>query len=170
MQEIGTLAELDVNPGDMVEFFKATKGYERYEAKHRGVAMTVLPSGGVTFTGSDGTRNGFSANTPHTFRIVSRATPVEPASEEITWGEWGDFEPDMWSTYQFQKVNGVEQWRYPVPKQPVVETVTLSGGYFGAYGWRFENGISGWNVTYCITFETKDGEPDWSTLRGEDLS
>lgn len=99
----------------------------------------------------------------------TEATSSEPASEEITWGEWGPAKKQA-GDCQMQNIGGVQSWRYPVPKQPVVETVTLSGGYFGAYGWRFGSGISGGNVTYRITFETKDGEPDWSTLRGEDIS
>jgi len=55
---------------------------------------------------------------------------------------------------------------YRVKPEPVVKTVTLYGE--GGVGWAFAE----WedeDHTACITFQTKDGKPDWSTLKGEDL-
>ena len=166
--EVGTLKELNVQPGDVVELVARPRRNDGWIYGSPGKTYTI---GDVCFWNGVSGQTVKSGSVTGIFRIVSRATPAEPASEEITWGEWGppsDGAAD--GDYMERCINGKTEWRYPVQKQPVVETVKLSGGYFGAYGWRFENGISGWNVTYCITFETKDGEPDWSTLRGEDIS
>ena len=165
MQEIGTLAELDVKPGDVVELVSRQIPGDGWAYPEIGDQRTISVDDGW-----HGVDLKYIGELQGTFRIVSRATPAEPASE-IVWGPWGEFEAGRFPVQTHSDgPDATWLYRYPVPKQPVVETVTLSGGYFGAYGWRFENGISGWNVTYCITFETKDGEPDWSTLRGEDLS
>ena len=90
-----------------------------------------------------------------------RTAEPEP---EIEWGEWGPPNRQP-GDFQMQYVGGVQQWRYPVLKQPVVETVTLYGRISGG-AWSHERYDGD---TISISYERKDGKPDWSTLRGEDL-
>ena len=118
----------------------------------------------------------------------TEATPAEPASEietpkiwrdmsdaekgalllahhegaEIEWldkGIWVEAAPNWVSTVAYRA--------RPVPKQPVVETVTLGGACNGF--WSF-GGLNFAGDTASITFDVIDGKPDWSTLRGEDLA
>ena len=155
MQEIGTLAELDVKPGDVVQYRGDPTQYVVAE-NHRVVDADT----GELFNYDE------AWGKVKAFRIVSRATPAEP--DGITWGEWGPMlSDDIAADRQMQVINGKAQWRYPVPKQPVVETVTMWGGDYGVWTFDMEQQVSD---TARITFETKDGEPDWSTLRGEDLA
>ena len=149
--EIGTLKELNVQPGDVVEW---TVNGVAYKIEFMNTHSAF--SGDARFALDDGL-----------FRIVSRATPTEPASEEITWGEWGppsDGAAD--GDYMERCINGKTELRYPVSKQPVVETVTLGGACNGF--WSF-GGLNFAGDTARITFDVIDGKPDWSTLRGEDL-
>ena len=55
---------------------------------------------------------------------------------------------------------------YRIKSEPVVKTVTLYGE--GCVSWAFAEWEDEDN-TARITFQTKDGKPDWSTLKGEDL-
>ena len=96
----------------------------------------------------------------------TEATTAEPASDEIEWGEWGPMlSDDIAADRQMQVINGKAQWRYPVPKQPVVETVTLTGHNARGEGWSFAP-FGNYHDAARITFDVIDGKPDWSTLRG----
>ena len=128
--EIGTLKELNVQPGDMVEIAGAAPPARRF------------------VIGDDGwgkSEDGFSVGrlSPIKFRIVSRANPAEPASE-IVWGEWGYVGPSTDEDFECRRIDGVWQWRYPVPKQPVVEEITLTV----------------WGKDYLVTVTRRDGVVD----------
>lgn len=101
------------------------------------------------------------------FWIVSEWTDATPAEPEIEWGEWGPSKKDHAPPFQMQCFSpGVAQYRYPVQKQPVVETVTLYGCANGR-AWSLKRYDTD---TISISYDRIDGKPDWSTLRGEDLA
>lgn len=66
MTKIGTLAELNVKPGDVVEF---VEGYIGMYPEYKGKRM-VGRAYGVSFDNG----NGFCGDAYHKFRIVSRAS------------------------------------------------------------------------------------------------
>ena len=80
--ETGTLTQLNVQPGDVVAMVYGSPGYEDYCRKFEGVSYTVGPLGGAT-SQEPGAGGGWAANCPHTFRIISRATP-QPDLTAIT--------------------------------------------------------------------------------------
>ena len=119
---------------------------------------------------SDGKRYHGDQDNSHLVDEWTEATPAMSASEEITWGEWGPVDTKHeGGSYMFRYIEGQPgQFRYPVQKQPVVETVTMHGHHLIDDKWVF--GVKDSEDTARITFETCDGKPDWSTLRGEDLA
>ena len=95
----------------------------------------------------------------------AETTPAEPAStSDIEWGEWGEI-GSVLGDCQMQRINGVTKWRHPALKQPVVETVTLTGHNARGEGWSFAP-FGNYHDAARITFDVIDGKPDWSTLRG----
>ena len=66
----GTLRELDVKPGDVVEFVRGLDGMYKIHIEKRMVGRKI---GGVEFEGD----NGFRADCCHTFRLVSRAPATD---------------------------------------------------------------------------------------------
>ena len=66
----GTLRDLDVKPGDVVEF---VRGFDGMYKIHIGKRMVGRKIGGVEFEGD----NGFRADCCHTFRLVSRAPATD---------------------------------------------------------------------------------------------
>ena len=162
MQEIGTLAELDVKPGDVVELVSRQIPGDGWAYPEIGDQRTISVDDGW-----HGVDLKYIGELQGTFRIVSRAIPAEPAPE-IEWGEWGPMlSDDIAADRQMQVINGKAQWRYPVPKQPVVETVSVEGWLEFGKLWI---GSKAPGANHRITFDVIDGKPDWSTLRGEDLS
>lgn len=72
MEEVGTLRDLDVKKGDVVEFVKASDWFHpRYTEKYGGTNSIVDVFGG-TEVHDDGSQ-GWSDECDHIFRIVSRA-------------------------------------------------------------------------------------------------
>lgn len=97
---------------------------------------------------------------------------AEPA-DEIVWGEWVDHitGDQLIGDWQSQSVGGVQQFRFPVKREPVVETATVFGQFqkgWGCDAWYFNLKRTP-DDAHAITFDVIDGKPDWSTLRGEDL-
>ena len=76
----------------------------------------------------------------------TEATHAEPAStSDIEWGEWGPVDRDHWGdTYMLRSTNGRVEICYPVPKQPVVEEITLTV----------------WGKDYLVTVTRRDGVVD----------
>ena len=52
--------------------------------------------------------------------------------------------------------------------EPVRETVTLEGNHTKSMGWIFGS-IHPKDTTHRITFDLKDGEPDYSSIKMEKL-
>ena len=77
-KEVGTLEELNVKPGDVVEF---VEGYNGMYPQYKGKRMVGHSDGGVSFDNG----NGFCGDAYHKFRIVSRASDrPEPKVETVT--------------------------------------------------------------------------------------
>jgi hypothetical protein len=165
--QTGTLKELDVKPGDVVEWIK-------YE--HVGLHTLDFVSGGdFVFD----TRRGpftHNVNDPDEFRIISRATPK-------TWAEMTPEEKGALLLAHHENPGSVEflfneEWtvlkglgwlddmRYRVRPEPVREVVTMAGyidrGYFHVR--------SGVNDTHRITFDLIDGEPDCDSIKMERIT
>ena len=81
--EVGTLAELGVKPGDVVEFIEGAAGFSDYTKKYAGTHSIVNEYCGTKIQ-SDGSQGWFSECT-HKFRIISRADQTSDAPK--TWGE-----------------------------------------------------------------------------------
>lgn len=103
MEKAGTLAELGVHVGDVVEFTRVKNGYEKYSYLS-GTRMTVLQDGGVSFLDPKwGWTDGFSDDCGHIFSLISRAQPKGPViTETVTrivegvygWVEVGSINED----------------------------------------------------------------------------
>lgn len=83
--ETGTLAELGVKPGDVVEF---VEGYSGLYPEYVGTTSVVDDYGG-TERRNDGSQ-GFSGSSRHKWRIVSRAKPLEEVAHKSPTCGWQD--------------------------------------------------------------------------------
>ena len=78
-------------------------------------------------------------------------------ADEIEWGEWGPIQQGVFPR-QSQSFDGdTTQWRYPVPKKPVVEKATVWGQFIPEGGgiWVFSG--RGRGDTHRITLTIIDG-------------
>lgn len=173
MTKIGTLKELNVKPGDVVEFVDGYLGmYPQYKGKRM-----VGRADGVSFDGT----NGFARGNYHKFRIVSRAnahklwrdmTPEEKGALllahhegkviEWTWSFGSEFDMDS--------IRGTPVWSdthaYRIKPETKVETVTLYGSPVKHIQWCLEQCALD---THRITFNLIDGEPDCTSIKMEKL-
>ena len=169
-KETGTLAELNVKPGDVVECV----GLGRPSNSHYvtfGKQYAILRDGWFIDDEGDLCR-GHS----NMFRIVSRASATPK-----TWGEMTDEEKSalLLADYQgktIEFINGydVKDWKKAVPKwadfcsyrvkpEPKRETV---------YCWWNGHNVHNKNHTdrtHRITFDLIDGKPDCASIRMEEL-
>ena len=163
--ETGTLRELNVKPGDVVEFVTGSAGFEDYTKKYGGT-YSVVDADGDTKQHSDGSQ-GWCNESSHKFRIISRASDTPK-----TWGEMTDAEKgalllaahegkvieskyaheSQWYSYELR-------WDEDRP-EPVRETVTLYGCEFKEDGWLFSPDKMPDGDTHRITFTLTDGTPD----------
>lgn len=162
MNEVGTLKELDVKPGDVVEYIK---GFDGMYPDYIGTRMIGANHGGVKF----GYNNGFSVRVNHIFRIISRAntpklwrdmTDAEKGALLLAFhndkkcleiwcnGKWVDCGDSTWN-------NNIA---YRIRPEPKVEVVTMDGADI-----RFSGFIKG----HRITFTTIDGKPDCASIKME---
>ncbi len=79
MTKIGTLKELGVNPGDVVEYHQ---GYIGMYPELVGHKYTVDGNGKPIHCSDDG--KSFSAYCDHKFRLISRATPAQKLWRDMT--------------------------------------------------------------------------------------
>jgi len=185
-QPEGTLAELDVKPGDVVECV-----YAHTDNFTTGKQYTSHESGHVV------TDNGYSVHsTSSTFRLISRATQRDPemtdpygnnngpvgarTDKPKTWGEMTDAEKGALllahhegKVIQMVDCNGnwidyimfgaVTDYAYRIKPEPKHETVVLKfGGPYGVHGVAHDH-----VKPHRITFDLIDGEPDLISVKME---
>lgn len=164
-QETGTLAELDVKPGDVVKWNGSDSPYTAQEMPDPNDKRKLWAK-------NDGGWIGDEARC----RIISRATqPDKPK----TWGEMTDAEKlaqewtvctyEAWQNldldaYEAKEVVGADLFVYRIKPEPVVETVTLHGrkyitDTFPQGVWDMDRNDKQPGDTHALTFTTRDGEP-----------
>jgi hypothetical protein len=169
--ETGTLAELNVKPGDVVEWFN-TSVVNPMEV----ISASIITSG--AFEGQvEAVLSGYGSGifSVEQFRIISRASDTPK-----TWGEMTDAEkravalafvqgrtvqcwqdgdtPEYWA--DIPDPNWNDDCKFRIKPEPKRETVTLCGSDI-----RLKPFIAG----HRITFETIDGKPDLGSIKMEAL-
>ena len=163
-EEIGTLKELNVKPGDVVSYY--------------GEAEYIVAEGNK-LTHPDGKTKPYSGwDTVCYFYIVSRASEVSADFPKL----WKDMSPEEKGALLLADYEGrvIQRWEkgkwvndpvamnekfaYRVKPEPVRETV--------AYYWRYDEGIKsvwGYSDTHRITFDLVDGKPDCNSIKMEEI-
>lgn len=168
MKNVGTLKELDVKPGDVVEYIPKCDSY------------TIAENERIIF--EDGkTLRYWAWNTCSDWRIISRAsdnpklwrdmTPEEKGSlllaaheGKVIEGRNETWDDDCWMT--IPKPSWNESSAYRVRPEPKVETVTIYGSPSKHVQWCLEQcGLD----THRITFNTINGKPDCASIKMEAL-
>ena len=188
--EVGTLRELNVQPGDVVECVSVPGAWAEW---------TVGKQYTATSDGLPGDKSGPQKSSVSTFRIISRATPAMPfgharlpsgavvdltaittpfglldevygpgAQEALRahGGPWeGWCEGAKWEKIHDPYWSVTSTYRVkPQPPAPVVKTVTLLTG--AVYNWVAEpENECGDRNTHRITFDLIDGKPDCASIR-----
>lgn len=157
MTKIGTLAELNVKPGDVVEF--------------QGGARPIYTIGVSIYGKLIDVDDGKELCEYMPFRIVSRA--------EATPKLWRDMTPEEKGALLLAHHEGkvIEYWKrgtggwakkpivwsehesYRIKPEPKVETVTTHGT------WCNKGKMPKTQYVYEITFNLIDGKPDWNTAK-----
>jgi len=170
----GTLKELNVKPGDVVECVACD------QPSFIGDIATIRDDGSAKIKGCSGIFDprldeAFSRK----FRLISRASDAPTLWRDMTDAEKGalllaahegkvvevwvvDHHASWWGE------KAVSYWRdhlaYRVRPEPKLETVTLHGSC--KWNWSFVDGKNG-IPTHRITFDTLDGEPVCDSIRME---
>jgi len=164
--QVGTLAELDVKAGDVVEFVEWHDNPSDAGSFAYGKRYTVKDDK------IDSGRGFFLIDTPNIFRIVSRATDTPKTFGELTDAEQAALLLAHHRGISLQMLIG-DDWFDPdgifsvnlayrvAPPKPVVETVTMRVFHSGN-GWCSDH-MS--NPTHRITFDTIDGVPDTGSIK-----
>lgn len=164
MEEVGSVRELDVSPGDVVECVRWVGKFYQEGGRYPVVADCGVPGESIGVNSLGGV-----------WRVVSRTSdPPEPK----LWRDMTDAEKGalLWAAH---KGVGLEYWRrgsggwvscsspgiydnaaYRIRQEPKVETVTLDGADV-----RFSGFIKG----HRITFNTIDGKPNCESIKMEKL-
>lgn len=164
-KEIGTLEELNVKPGDVVEFVLT------------GSHHTVLCGKRISDTKGAPINYDLSWDCIGNFRIVSRASDKPKLWRDMTPEEKGalllahhegkviEWTGSFGSEFNMDSTRGTPVWSdthaYRIKPEPKVETVTMDGNDI-----RF----SGFFKGHRITFNLIDGEPDCTSVKMEKLS
>lgn len=164
MTKIGTLAELNVKPGDVVEF---VDGYLGMCPQYKGKRM-VCTADGVSIDGTIG----FPRGNYHKFHIISRASDTPKLWRDMTTEEKGALllaHHEGKGIEYFSRIDNVwgktyaPDWRdnyaYRIKPEPKVETVTTHGT------WCNKGKMPKTQYVYEITFNLIDGKPDWNTAK-----
>ena len=167
---VGTLKELDVKPGDVVEYVPS------------GNKTTVTYIFGDQYYG-----DGENSEQPYTdrplFRVVSRAsaghhklwkdmTPEEKGALLLAHHEGKIIQfwysgMKGWTDNAGHPPNWFKDTAYRVKPEPVVETVTLFGQ--AGFCWAFSHLQENDGDTHHITFDLIDGKPDCNSIKMEEI-
>ena len=165
--EVGTLEELGVEVGDVVECVNGPLF---------GGEWTVGKRYTMTEKGLPCDRNGPQCSSVSTFRIISHANPKPKLWRDMTPEEKGAlllthhenfgsvefWDEDEWKELHF--LGWCDDIAYRIKPQPNVETVTLYGR--PDVQWVLERCKYD---THCITFQTIDGKPDCTSIKMEKI-
>lgn len=158
MTKIGTLAELNVKPGDVVAI---------YNAFRKGTEVKV----------TDDFENWCGSNEPW-WRLISRAAETPKLWRDMTPEEKGALllahhegkVIEQWDG--FWGVSAPVEWlsfcAYRIKPEPKVETVVM-GILNNANGWQGYAKLTKVEPTHRITFNTIDGKPDCASVKMEPL-
>ena len=173
--EQGTLAELNVKPGDVVDCITVDSG-EEYD----GINPHYIRDGRYGVAAYDDGGAYFMMGSPSIFRIVSRASDTPTAWKDMTDAEKGALllaehrggDVEYWSGYAWNRHSkSMPLWcdgiAYRIKPAPVVETKEHTWNW--AYGFFGYDGPDDPKTTHRITFDTVDGVPDCSTVKMEKL-
>jgi hypothetical protein len=161
--ETGTLKELNVKPGDVVEVIGG-KSWEIVGIDGRGNYLI-----------NDPPARHLSNTLP--FRIISRATDTPKLWRDMTDAEKGalllahhegkviQYWDGCFFDIEFSEPGFYDNDAYRVKPEPVRSKVEMFGSK-KLKGFGLTAGVS---TAYRITFETVDGKPDCSTIKMEEL-
>lgn len=171
MIKIGTLAELNVKPGDVVECVEWWGGYY-----NKGQNYPVVDGFGAPSL-SIGTKDICGR-----WRIVSRAPEKPKLWRDMTPEEKGalllahhegkviEWTGHFGSEFDMDSTRGTPVWSathaYRIKPKPKVETVTMYGSPSKHIQWCLEQCAID---THRITFNLIDGEPDCTSIKMEKL-
>ena len=167
-EETGTLAELNVKPGDLVSYC----GLHEYEVGENRHLIRVD-------TGDDCGRYALW-DTSSSFRIISRASDNPKTWGEMTDADRKDISFAAMSGKPIELDGGSFGWcawdgRTPlcethqpirIKPEPKRETESLYVFYNSGFGVEGTSGTD-WPATHRITFTTTDGEPDLDSITME---
>ncbi len=178
-KETGTLAELNVKPGDVVAWHKAANGWGWQDAKFKGTTWSVRSDNTIFCEDLD---DRFDVDCSHVFRLVSRA-----AATPKTWGEMTDeerrdisFSAMSGQVIDINAYGGWVEWdgKTPLcethqairvrPPEPKRKTVTLYGGVSGRQAMIWMTGRRGDpHDTHSLTLPLLDGNIPAGTYTSE---
>lgn len=159
--ETGTLVELKVQPGDVVENMSSGKRPEIL-LKNGEVCYNYLGAG-------YGTPIGLARQQ---YRLISRAADTPKTWGEMTDAEkgalllayhegkvieWFHFDNKVWTNVPHNGCLWDEVFAYRIKPEPKRETVTMYGERNRLY-WGFSGGEQ-WPATYRLSFDTLDDKP-----------
>ena len=172
MKEVGTLQELGVKVGDVVEYVSGSPCHEyrignRYTCENTSEGVVII-------------RNCFGFNKMHSrwlYRIVSRATPSTKLWRDMTPEEKGAL---LLAAHEGKVIENkspssdwtvgtpfwAESYAYRIKPEPKVDVVKLMTG--AVYNWVSEpESKCGDRNTHRITFNLIDGKPDCASVKME---
>ena len=172
MNKIGTLDELNVKSGDVVEHTRTLNKYTVSETpKH------LIDSFGSEYEYADGWIR------PCTFRVVSRAQILQKFWKDLSDAEKGTLllayhngEVIEWArtrdgVFYMDSKKGTpiwdEEYIYRVQLKPKIETACFKISYSATLGIELTKSVC--KAKYQFTFETIDGKPDCSSVKMEKI-
>lgn len=172
-----TLEELDVKPGDVVEYMPNGSWYPELVGRH----MTVRDDGGVSFLDRYGQQDGFGVYCSHRFRVISSAQPTPTLWRNMTPEQKGAM---LLAAHERKVIEYIHacssgwhavDWKretiwyndtaYRIRPEPKRETVTMHTDGKSVEVWDFFSIPTVTNATNRITFTTIDGVPDCASVK-----
>ena len=171
MSEVGTLKELGVKVGDVVELIHTGRNSDNFGKVERGLRGTIGKDKHVYIAG----HGSFTYDYDAKFRMVARAlklwsdlTPAEKGALLLAHHEGKTVQgarvdiPDDWRVTAI----GLDNHAYRIkPSEPKVETVT----WYSSAKMKGAGEVKGPKTTNRITFQTIDGKPDCASVKMEEV-